>query len=519
MAFELITDDPNEPPPCIEACCFDDGSCADMGWATCVTSGGTPWGPGTNCGSVICPMLLEACCLPDGSCANLRPADCYVQGGHWPPSGVCLGDLNTNGVDDACEEEPPEYRFEFSLDIGSDTEMSDPLADGDEAFDPGDVYWWQGPPVLPPGRDGFKDDALIFGSDPRPDPPDPTGSTRVPVGSGSSADYMNYFDLDAHDQIDVDLWGSGWIPSEDPLPEPIPEFGSTCIHEAHFLMISLDDDMGPGWPVQDVPVMVPSPFAGMTYGMTPGQDEILGVTVAPIGGPPPYPVLGIYPIADEIMVHQSLVPNPDAGDLDDDDVDSLDIVPGDVDCPFWYFSPDHEGNYGLDPGGIYQVTASGPMQVIDEFIHLGVPEEADIDAFEFVWVEDPAEPGMLKLGLAFSVDDDDPQTGIDESGGMDPTVVFVSYLTGYNIMLTDPMPDDVDALTVWWTSLNTDPCPGDCNGDRSVDLLDHAAFVGCMFGPNVPYGTGCECVDLDFDSDVDLVDFSAFQDVFGFWCP
>ena len=30
--------------------------------------------------------------------------------------------------------------FVFSLDVASDTELSDPNKDGDEGFDPGDVY-------------------------------------------------------------------------------------------------------------------------------------------------------------------------------------------------------------------------------------------------------------------------------------------------------------------------------------------------------------------------------------------
>ena len=76
--------------------------------------------------------------------------------------------------------------FEFSVDIGSDTELSDPQMDGDEGFDPGDVYWWQGAAGhLRAAGDGFKDDMRIFQyRTPGPIPPDtipPT--TRVPVGT------------------------------------------------------------------------------------------------------------------------------------------------------------------------------------------------------------------------------------------------------------------------------------------------------------------------------------------------
>ncbi len=58
------------------------------------------------------------------------------------------------------------FALEFSLDIGSDIELSDPNFDGDEAADPGDVYMWQSLSIKPPGRDGFKDDATLFGADP-----------------------------------------------------------------------------------------------------------------------------------------------------------------------------------------------------------------------------------------------------------------------------------------------------------------------------------------------------------------
>ena len=106
------------------------------------------------------------------------------------------------------------YAFEFSLDIGSDIELSDPQLDGDEAADPGDVYWWQSAPIVPPGRDGFKDDSRIFGFDPWPDAPDPTipPMTAVPVGQGTIDQYFDYFDLDGHDQLDVDIVQMELIP-------------------------------------------------------------------------------------------------------------------------------------------------------------------------------------------------------------------------------------------------------------------------------------------------------------------
>jgi hypothetical protein len=335
---------------------------------------------------------------------------------------------------------PGGYMFEFSLDIGSDTELSDPQFNGNEAFDPGDVYWWQSAPVVPPGRDGFKDDKLIFGYDPRPDPPDPSfpPGSRVPVGEGSPKYYPKFFDLDGHDQTDFTLIHTRF---------PIKYFDSRCVHKPAYLMISMDDDRAPGWPAFDVPVSAPSP-AGAIYGTTPRRDEVIGINVQ-LMMMPPFPVVGRYPIADEVTVHPSLRPNPDFGDRQDDDVDSLDIVADKDVCPYWFFSPDHEANFGLDPGSVYEVTAFGPVQVIDEARHLGIPEDTDIDALEFSWLADP-DMATPMLVLLYSVDEDDPLTpGVDESGGLDPTAIYYSMMTGKSWLFCEPLWDDIDALTIW----------------------------------------------------------------------
>ncbi|MCK4658999.1 MAG: hypothetical protein KAV82_05705 [Phycisphaerae bacterium] len=45
-----------------------------------------------------------ACCFPDGSCLDVDPICCDDLGGVPGYVANCLGDLNTNGIDDACEE-------------------------------------------------------------------------------------------------------------------------------------------------------------------------------------------------------------------------------------------------------------------------------------------------------------------------------------------------------------------------------------------------------------------------------
>ena len=551
-------------PVLIEACCFADGSCLDLLPTDCTGQGGMPMGAGTNCATTVCPVLLEACCFDDGSCLDLLPVDCRGQGGTTMgagtdcanticpvvteaccfPDGSCL-DLfplecielrglpmgpGTDCVNTICPQ-PDDYYFEFSVDIGSDTELSDPFVDGDEGFDPGDVYRWHGPPVTPPlvpgGRDGIKDDEFIFGIDIFPDPPDPTmpPSTAVPVGEGSPEMYWMYFDLDGHDQIDASLVEFGL--QGQPLEMPIFMWYSQCIYWPEFLMISMDDDAGPGWPAFDVPVTAPSPPGYSSYGNTIRRDEILGVTLAPVGLPAP--IASVYPIASEAYVHDSLRPNPDdPSDLLDDDVDSLDILWRQNQCYVWYFSPDHEatgalpGATPLDPGDIYEVMfGGGPVAVIDDVNNLGIPDETDIDAFEFVWLN---ADGATILGVLFSVDDDDPLTSANESGGMDPRMIYVSRLMGNSVpALQEPLFDDIDAITIWSASLEPRPCPGDMDCDGDVDFDDINPFVLALGGPAGYYAQYPWCLwdngDCDGDGDVDFDDINPFVALIGTVCP
>ena len=57
--------------------------------------------------------------------------------------------------------------------------------------------------------------------------------------------------------------------------------------------------------------------------------------------------------------------------------------------------------------------------------------------------------------------------------------------------------------------------PGDFDGDRVVDLADHAAFVAAMLGPFVDLElAGWYLLDFDLDFDVDLADLATFERVF-----
>ncbi len=425
------------------------------------------------------------------------------------------GSIHTVTPPDKC------YQIEFSVDIGGDTELSDPNADGDEGFDPGDVYLWKGPSVSPPvwpcGRQGFKDDRLwspSFSFDPLPDPAvcgsgAPSGVCPVPCDPAvctSTFHFGSWFDLDGHDQLDVSLFSI--VPPA--LSVPIPRTGvpSSCIYDPRFMMISFDDDTAPAWTATDVPVTASSPV-GAIYGQTANQDEVVTYT---LGAGPPYPAIGPTPFSDEVGMHISLGPNPAAPPLtqdEDDDIDSLDIVPNIGACPVWYFSPDHEGHVGLDPGSIYQVMPGGGFAlVIDDVAHLGIGEDTDLDAFEFTWLPDAA--GISRLAVLFSVDDDDPCTTADESGAAfglgDPTMIYGSFLTGSSFpVLTAGLGDDIDAITLWCQNIKRLP-EGACCIDVAGAPLECVVTsqCDCSIRGGVYKGDGTTCDDLDGDNIADI---------------
>ncbi|MFH0980246.1 MAG: GEVED domain-containing protein, partial [Planctomycetota bacterium] len=88
-----------------EACCvpsmIEPGiECLDVDPVCCDDLLGTPQGAGTVCGDV--PPI--ACCLQGGAvCENVHPLCCDELDGYQGFVSPCQGDLNHNGIDDACE--------------------------------------------------------------------------------------------------------------------------------------------------------------------------------------------------------------------------------------------------------------------------------------------------------------------------------------------------------------------------------------------------------------------------------
>jgi hypothetical protein len=347
----------------------------------------------------------------------------------------------------------------FSLDIGSDSELSDPQMNGNELFDPGDMYPRVGIPIPLPVP--WKNDSLLFGSDPDPKPYSPINP--APVGSGLSiADVRSlYFDLDGSDLISTSLQGIQFGPG---FPS-IPFFSDSCVFEAEYLYLSYNDDkpeLYTSVTPPSAPVTSSSPRMNAIWSDTGKKNEVVEFDFDPVPGSLPYFRDEIF---SEALLHGNLAPNPAGNNNADDDGDALDIIPMSgnyTPCTQWYFSADHEasyiGNAGLpflDPGAIYQATPAGPVQVVTIF-HTGLLFGTDMNDFEFAWVWDTLPvPPRFGLAILFTVDEDDPMTVENESGGLNPLTIYYSFLNGTSQPFTPyQLDDNVDGLTVWRTSFN-----------------------------------------------------------------
>jgi PKD repeat protein len=347
----------------------------------------------------------------------------------------------------------PEFDILFSLDIGSDTELSDPIMDGDEVFDPGDAYLFNGAFMALPGIDGYFDDVQAFGTDPMPN--GGMAGTGAPCLSGIPIDQikLDYFDMDGLDLAECDLrqydFGEGQ-PS-------VEQFNDPFIHTPDSMYISFDDDdkWAYSHPSGSIPRMGFS-SSGMLYGDPVAKDEILEVDLN-IVFPNQAQVMSVTPKYNELPIHPNLTPDPSWASANpnehDDDVDALDVPYKLDDAARTYFSADHEAIYfdqngiPLNPGSIYLAEGGNAYEVINAQTDIGLMPDTDVDAFEFAWLFDDQNQ-YNALALIFSVDEDDPMTGVDESGGLMPNVLYMSFMTGWWMDFTmQPFEDDIDALT------------------------------------------------------------------------
>ena len=365
------------------------------------------------------------------------------------------GEVEDYGIVVGDDSPPPGsvYPFVFSVDIGSDTELSDIQADGDEVFDPGDAYLYNGALLPAGGADGLVNDASLFFTDPAPIPGQ--SGTNAPIGSGGDLPAPLLFDMDGIDYTVVPVDSKDYGPG---LPS-VQQYDDSLIFPPEFFLISYDDDTSPNYTdaTGSVAVNSFSPSSLSIFGKSNNKDEILEVD---------FPISYTYPVGsnntgnvtDEFPLHYNLNPNPDPNNTPDDDVDALDIYNENASpYGFIYFSADHEAYYvdpntstALNPGNIYMANAGGGtfIEVINAQLDLGLNPDTDVDAFEFSWLQD-AQMGYVALALLFSVDDDDPLTPADESGGLNSRMIYASFLNGaYFSFSEEALLDDIDAISI-----------------------------------------------------------------------
>jgi hypothetical protein len=339
----------------------------------------------------------------------------------------------------------------YSVDIGGDTELSDPIPDGNELLDPGDLYAWGGASPIP-----FFDDSTIFGFDPAPDINNPAGTCN-PSPFQPWQSILN-FDIDGADRIDYDLYAN--LLNFGPGNPSIAPYTTDCIYSPAYLLLSYDEDRGVHYN-NDIWCDIPSAI-GLNFqadsvfvkGTPFNNDEILYSNLINIPGTGKYiGSAGSY--RDEQGVSTLLAPSPVTLFPPDrnDDVDALDYIGNPAQCGIQYFSVDHEAHYikngdTLRAGIIYQNMGNGVVQpVIHPMLHLGLSNDIDIDAFEFAWLFDSLQQ-RLGLALVFSVSTTDPFSAIDYSGGLDPGALYASFLNGsYFEMLPPVAPGNIDAIT------------------------------------------------------------------------
>ncbi len=443
------------------------------------------------------PCILPHNCVPENDTASARR-----ETNVWLSIGAAPGSEEPPPPPPEC----PMPTLEFSIDLGSDAEWSDPTPDGNEAFDPFDTYVAGGPPIPFPGAHGVRTDILARGGD---IPPLVPGGPGAPTCAGGAPSGATFLDLDGTDSIDFSLAG---LLTSGPLSAPVPRFPSACVQELSTLLISFDDDGPAHW--AGAPPGVPCPIpvgssspAGMTYGSALGRDELFSVSLIPTAGGC---IASQAPAGSETDVHPSLAPDPPPDfppaptpQEFDDDVDAIDLTgPG---CGTWLFGADHEARATFGPlNAIIYEYAGGPVSSIPLPAVLGIPSTTDVRDFELVWAPYPLSGGPQVLMFIFTVAPDDPLTVPDESGGLDARMIYASYLTGTSFpLLVEPLPDAVDAVANWCGPVipgsppPTPPCAtcdGDMNGDSRRDGADIQQFVGCVL---LDERRPCRCASID----------------------
>lgn len=83
----------------IEACCFRDYECLELGFAECLEAGGLPMGVGSECGQspTVKRCKLQACCFGDGTCQDQPASQCAEYGGTPLGRGIWCQAIEPSG--------------------------------------------------------------------------------------------------------------------------------------------------------------------------------------------------------------------------------------------------------------------------------------------------------------------------------------------------------------------------------------------------------------------------------------
>lgn len=365
-------------------------------------------------------------------------------------------DVTTRSMDSSASADCPDEAMLYSLDIGSDKTYSDTTSPNDNTMDPGDLY-----AATVPKRGGSKvlylddKDLLNLNQGPKPSGGNSAPLCRLGYQQVDSVK-RDYFDLDAFDQIALDL--SSLIPSNQALMNPIPyDSLAHCTYTSDNLQFSVEEDKGQIYAEAnpfagcDAPIGVLMDFV---KGTSTALDEVYAAqTVTDSNGQSL--MLTYTPWLEESQLGFNNL-SPDGDSTLNDDVDALDFVDVEHNCTFHYFSVDHEANYNrylsdtLRPGVIYQARKGlSPQAVVLPEVHLGMDTGTDINAFEWVWLPHPATLS-LNLALLFSTDYEDFSTDGRQLGDTLNSAghLLASFLDGSYFFFHDlPLAANIDALS------------------------------------------------------------------------
>ncbi len=295
--------------------------------------------------------------------------------------------------------------------------------------------------------------------------------TAAPTASGMDVNLIStdYLNLNGLSLTNVDV-----------TPGTLTTLGNTeCVKPIRHIYLSFDDDDHFNYTTSGAAPLSSSPNSGRVYGSSLEKDEVVEYEYVPMLKR----LLPRYPVFSETNIHPSLGPNPvetpdpSISNTADDDVNALAFTKNRNVCQNTYFTVSRaaQGTTAngdvLDPGIIYKVGAGGSPIAAIFHPDLGLQPGVDINAIEFGQFVNPALPysgGVL--ALLFSVEIDDPQTTEDESGGLDPKMIYYSFMDGTHHKLdsTAVLPDNIDAIALWDVTSQYQASVNPCNSNNFI---------------------------------------------------